>query len=1040
NDAGECGAVVGWIPPFFGIGSGDVVDNCGPGFTLTSTANPGDFFPVGTTTVTYTATDAAGNSASCSFDVTVTDDELPVVNCPADITQDNDAGICGAVVTYSISGTDNCPGETIIQTAGLASGSTFPVGTTTNTYLITDAAGNSSTCSFEVTVNDTELPTVDCSNIDGNRDADPGLCTFTMPGTGFDPASFADNCSATIENDYNSSSTLMGATFPVGSTPVVWTVTDASGNTTTCSITLVISDTQDPVVSNCPTDIVQDNDLGVCEAVVNWTAPTAADNCTNVMTSSTANPGDVFPVGTTTVTYTFTDDAGNTSICSFDVTVEDNEAPVVSDCPTDLTQDSDAGVCEAVVTWTVPTATDNCGITNMTASANPGDTFPVGTTTVTYTWTDAAGNTSVCAFDVTVEDNEAPIVSDCPTNIAQTNDAGVCGAIVSWTPPTATDNCGITNMTASANPGDSFPVGTTTVTYAWTDAAGNSSVCSFVVSVTDDEDPVIAGCPTDISVDNAPNICGNTVTWTAPTATDNCSQVLTSTHNPGDFFPVGTTTVTYTSVDPSGNTATCSFEVTVNDTQAPLIVACPTTQTFPSDPGACSADVLLLLTPPTVFENCGAVTVSFSPPGPYVVGVTPVSATVVDAAGNSAVCTFDVLVFDNEDPVFDSCPGDQNFDADPGQCGAAVFFQAPIFSDNCGIANVIASHQPGDVFPTGTTQVVYIIQDGAGRSAQCTFLVTVNDNEAPIIATTPGGPANGSTITVTAPDGFCESAVDWIEPGAVDNCGLAFFDADYQPLDVFPVGQTLVTYLALDAEGNSAVYTFTVEVLPGNGAGCVGDVTITAKAFLEGPYNGLDMDDDLRDGGQLPLNSPYGGSESVSPLVIANDDQVVDWIEVSLRNDPVPGVGSTGEDIIATRAGLLLRDGSIVELDGVSPLTFFNIPSGNYYVVVNHRNHLGLSTDAPVAVSATTPMIDFTDPATATYGGIFDGLNIGGVRVMVGGDADGDGQVVAADRNAVWNARNTAGYLDEDINMDIVVTAADRAVTSNNAFFVEFLP
>ncbi|MEO1437281.1 MAG: hypothetical protein AAFV80_17195, partial [Bacteroidota bacterium] len=234
--------------------------------------------------------------------------------------------------------------------------------------------------------------------------------------------------------------------------------------------------------------------------------------------------------------------------------------------------------------------------------------------------------------------------------------------------------------------------------------------------------------------------------------------------------------------------------------------------------------------------------------------------------------------------------------------------------------------------------------------------------------------------------------------------------------------------------------TFTVEVLPGNGANCNPNLTITAKVFLEGPYNGTDMDDNLRDGNQIPLNSPYGGAESVSPLVLSNDDQVVDWIEVSLRNDPVPGVGNVGEDIVATRAGLLLRDGSIVELDGVSPLTFFNVPAGNYYVAVNHRNHLGLATATAVAVSGATPMIDFTDPATMTYGGIFDGLNVGGVRVMVGGDVDGDGQVVAADRNAVWNARNTAGYLNEDINMDIVVTAADRAITSNNAFFVEFLP
>ena len=119
------------------------------------------------------------------------DTEDPAITCPADITTSNDTGDCSAVVTYTTPvGTDNCTGVTTTQTAGLPSGSTFPVGTTTNTFEVTDAAGNTATCSFDVTVNDTEDPAITCP-ADITTSNDPGDCsavvTYTTPvGT--------DNC------------------------------------------------------------------------------------------------------------------------------------------------------------------------------------------------------------------------------------------------------------------------------------------------------------------------------------------------------------------------------------------------------------------------------------------------------------------------------------------------------------------------------------------------------------------------------------------------------------------------------------------------------------------------------------------------------------------------------------------------------------------------------------------------------------------------------------------------------------------------------
>src|SRR4029453_8521280 len=130
-----------------------------------------------------------------------------------------------------------------------------------------------------------------------------------------------------------------------------------------------------------------------------WTAPTASDNCPGVSLGSNHNPGDTFPVGPTTVTYTATDGAGNTATCSFTVTVVDNTDPVISGCPSNITvyTGSGATTCDATASWTAPTASDNCPGVSLGSNPNPGDTFPLGPTTVTYTATDGAGNTATCS-------------------------------------------------------------------------------------------------------------------------------------------------------------------------------------------------------------------------------------------------------------------------------------------------------------------------------------------------------------------------------------------------------------------------------------------------------------------------------------------------------------------------------------------------------------------------------------------------------------------------------------------------------------------
>src|SRR5690606_19561262 len=323
-----------------------------------------------------------------------------VTNCPGPITVNIDAGTCGAVVSWPTLNSDL--GYTITQTVGLASGSTFPVGITTNTFEERDGSNNLiDTCSFTVTVLDNEVPTAICQNTTIYLDASGNA---TLTGADIDNGS-SDNCSAvtltTSQTTFNCSD--------LGTLNVTLYVEDAYGNTSSCTATVTVEDNIAPTIA-CPTDIILSNDAGQCDAVVTWTAATGADNCTGAVVTSSHNPGDTFPIGTTTVTYTITDAAGLTDSCSFNVSVNDTENPTIA-CPGNITVSNDAGNCDAVVNWTAPTGADNCAGFNVTSSHNPGDTFPIGNTTVTYTITDAAGLTNSCSFDVIVNDTENPTIA-----------------------------------------------------------------------------------------------------------------------------------------------------------------------------------------------------------------------------------------------------------------------------------------------------------------------------------------------------------------------------------------------------------------------------------------------------------------------------------------------------------------------------------------------------------------------------------------------------------------------------------------------------
>ncbi|MCB0518281.1 MAG: HYR domain-containing protein, partial [Saprospiraceae bacterium] len=730
NDPGLCSAVVTWEQVI-------TQDNC-PGATIISSHAPGSIFPMGFTTVTYTATDAAGNSSSCSFDVFVEDAEPPVLTCP-DITVNNDPGLCGAAVAINPVVTDNCGVASV--TSFPPSGSFFGWGTTSVTVIATDSSGFTEFCSFVLTVNDAEPPVINnCpTNITVNND--PFFCGAFVNWT---PLSANDNCS--FANLLGSHSP--GDFFPVGTTTVTYDANDLVGNTSNCTFAVTVADNEPPILSFCPADVTVATGVGACDATVTWAPPLVTDNCGAATVTSSHNPGDIFNLGTTLVAYTATDAAGNVGNCTFNVTVGDFEAPVILNCPANIVAFADPGTCTATVNWTPPTATDNCGLASFGSANSPGDPFPVGGAgapfTVIYTAIDNAGLTTNCFFEVEVIDNQAPVMTGCPANINTTTSAtfGICAGIVSWTDPVFTDNCGIGLSGSSHINGGYFPTGTTTVTIFASDFWGNTTNCIFNITIVDDEPPEIIPCPSNYIVDTDPGVCEAVVAWTPLTVFENCGVfTTTSTHNPGDVFPLGTTTVTFTATDDAGLSSSCIFNIIVSDNEAPTIANCPVDIVVNADPGACSA--IVNWPSPAASDNCNLATFNSNhlPGEVFPTGTTLVTYSATDAIGNVAVCQFNVSVTDSEAPVFLSCPASQTVSVNNAGCTAIVNWVPPLATDNCNINSLTSNHLLGEAFPAGPTLVTYTVLDDAGNAATCNFTITV---------------LNGAVTTTNLTESICD--------------------------------------------------------------------------------------------------------------------------------------------------------------------------------------------------------------------------------------------------------------------------------------------
>lgn len=269
--------------------------------------------PLGAVVVSVVATDRAGNaSAACTHTSLVRDTRPPIATCPADVTVEA-LGPAGADASWAdATGLDSvtAPGALLVS-YDRANGGVFPVGDTTVTATVRDAAANGAPCSFQVHVVDTRPPVVTCpASVAPVEAVADGGAPVTFEATAVDSVTAVP----LVAYDHPP-----GDPFPVGTTVVTAVATDDAGNASApCQLSVVVVDTTPPLMV-CPADRTAQGNGSVA---VQFPGPAVSDAGTPApAVTSTHHSGDVFPQGSTVVRFTATDTSGNAASCTMTVTV-----------------------------------------------------------------------------------------------------------------------------------------------------------------------------------------------------------------------------------------------------------------------------------------------------------------------------------------------------------------------------------------------------------------------------------------------------------------------------------------------------------------------------------------------------------------------------------------------------------------------------------------------------------------------------------------------------------------------------------------------
>ncbi|NNF01983.1 MAG: HYR domain-containing protein, partial [Bacteroidia bacterium] len=855
-------------------------DNCGI-CDLTLSPNMFDCSDVGTNIVFLTATDCAGNENTCTTTVTVQDKTPPKAFCQDISIKLDDKGL--ATITgldLNDGSSDNC--GIVSYVASPDSFDCSDLGTNTATLTVTDAHGNSASCTSIVTVLDNIAPEAVCQNISVKLDS---AGQATINGQSIDGGS-SDNCSISLMSATPNQFTCADT----GLNKVLLTVIDIAGNTDTCTAIVEVLDNQAPI-ARCQ-DLTWKLDAtggtGALKSIDFDNGST--DNCGIASIVAIPNQFTCADTGTNNVVLTVTDAAGNFDTCHATIEILDNEAPdaICTDVSVKLDSNGSVSITPAMIGFNT---TDNCKDAILTLDKSTFTCADTGANTVILTATDASGNFDTCTATVTVSDNIAP-TAVCKDIKAEIDSSGFTNISGSDLDGGSSDNCGIAEFAIPDF--DQFKCtdkGMDTVTVEVIDASGNKSTCTAIITINDKIAPTAVCQDASIKLDMTGQIILDPAlidggSW------DNCS--FTRAANPNTFTcaDTGKNTVILTVTDISGNSDTCKAIVTVNNNSAPT-AACMDVSVKLDSNG------LITVTPAMIdsgsMDPCGLDTLYVSPSDFTCAdtGVNTVTLTVIDNSGNMSSCTAEVTVLDNRAP--EAVCNDLKVELDSNGLGSiTVSAVAAGSSDNCGIDTMYIDQDAFNCTHVGLSNTVKLtLIDAAGNASSCNAKITVNDNIGPIAECKN---IKASLDSITGEVIVTPSEVD---NGSFDACGIAGRSLSDTLFNCGDVGSQNVTLTITDNNGNTASCNAIIDVNDKvNPVALCNDLSIKLDKSGVASITALDIDNGSSDacGTILKLNkSNFTCADTGDNLIIltamdpsGNEDTCHANVHVSDNTPPTP--------------------------------------------------------------------------------------------------------------------------------------------------------
>lgn len=685
-------------------------DNCTLS-SLTASRTAFTCTDTGGVTVTLTALDQSGNSATANVVLTIRDTLAPTV-LAADTTLYLDAVGQASLSAMALDRgtTDNCgvASRSISQTAYDCS----HLGANAITFTATDASGNVATLTRTVTVLDTIAPVAVAQPDTLYLDA---LGAATLDLNRVDAAS-TDNCSLPIR----ALSRTAYACADVGADMVVLTVTDPAGLTATDTVEIIIRDTLRPIVVAQDITVYLDS-MGLVAWDTAMIDAGTTDNCGLDTVYLSRYAASCAQLGVDSVQLYAVDVNGNQDSAKAYITILDTIAPVLAYQPVTVYLDA-AGTAPLTVAMVDTGTLDNCSLDTLYLSRQLLTCADVGTLLVALTAIDGSGNVSTDSLLVTVRDTLAPIVV-ARTLTKNLDPNGMVSLTVAEVELSSTDNCGIATKWLSHNTLECSEVGLFPIVLYVEDVNGNVGTDTVLISVEDVNDPLIVTQNVTLELDSAgratlnPNLLNNG-------STDNCAVAsFVASRTAFSCVDLGQNPVVATAIDESGNTASASVFVTVVDRIAPVVRTRDVTVVLDTN-GVASITAAMIDAGST--DNCGVASLSINQTAfdcSHVGAPVAVALTVTDGSGNAAFGIANVTVIDAEAPTFVCRPYEWSMDA-TGVLTLTPDDMIDSIVELCDYS-VTLSQTAFDVSHIGENPVQIVMTDAGGNVTTCETVVRV---------------------------------------------------------------------------------------------------------------------------------------------------------------------------------------------------------------------------------------------------------------------------------------------------------------------------